>query len=73
MSDGHDPRDDPASSEGESGQPAGRPETGATREPVEPDLTADELEVGWGERPHESGRSTDSDEWLLRERPPHWE
>lgn len=39
-----------------------RPRTG----PVRPDVTSDEQDVGWGDRPE-----SDDDERLLREVPPH--
>jgi hypothetical protein len=35
-------------------------------EPVLPDRTSDEHEVGWGDEPAER-----DDEWYRRERPPH--
>jgi len=41
--------------------------------PREPDKTTRELDVGWGEAPHEADHRSDDDERLLRERPPHWE
>jgi hypothetical protein len=37
-------------------------------EPVLPDVTRDERDVGWGDEP---GRR--DDEWYRRERPPHHE
>lgn len=37
------------------------------------DLTKDELDRGWGERPPDPDRLSEEDERLLRERPPHWE
>jgi hypothetical protein len=37
-------------------------------EPVLPDTTSDEREVGWGDEP-----SRRADEWYERERPPHHE
>jgi hypothetical protein len=39
-----------------------RPSTG----PVLPDVTSDEQDIGWGDRPE-----PDDDERLLREVPPH--
>jgi hypothetical protein len=39
-------------------------------EPVLPDVTEDERDVGWGDDP-DSGRR--DDEWYRRERPPHHE
>jgi hypothetical protein len=33
-----------------------------------PDVSDDDRDVGWGERPASSGRD---DDWYLRERPPH--
>lgn len=41
-------------------RPAQRPE------PVLPDVSSDELDVGWGDEPSER-----DDEWYRRERPPH--
>lgn len=38
------------------------------REPVLPDVTRDERDVGWGDEPTER-----DDEWYRRERPPHHE
>jgi hypothetical protein len=35
-------------------------------EPVLPDVSSDELDVGWGDEPSER-----DDEWYQRERPPH--
>jgi hypothetical protein len=40
----------------------------AEDEPVLPDTTSDEREVGWGDEPGER-----DDEWYRRERPPHHE
>jgi hypothetical protein len=37
-------------------------------EPVLPDVTRDERDVGWGDEPPER-----DDEWYRRERPPHHE
>jgi hypothetical protein len=39
-------------------------------EPILPDVTRDEREVGWGDDP-ESGRR--DDDWYRREKPPHHE
>jgi hypothetical protein len=36
-------------------------------EPILPEVTTDDTDSGWGER------STDNDERLLEDRPPHWE
>jgi hypothetical protein len=36
--------------------------------PVLPDQTRDDTDRGWGQ-----DAAADDDEWLLRERPPHWE
>jgi hypothetical protein len=36
-------------------------------DPILPEVTVDETDAGWGER------SSDNDERLLDERPPHWE
>jgi len=41
--------------------------------PDKPDMSAEELDVGWGERSREPDRLSEEDERLLRERPPHWE
>jgi hypothetical protein len=35
-------------------------------EPVLPDVSRDELDVGWGDEPSER-----DDDWYRRERPPH--
>lgn len=45
-----------------------KPDTSA-----KPDKTAEELDIGWGERPRDPDRLTEEDEHLLRELPPHWE
>jgi hypothetical protein len=37
-------------------------------EPVLPDVSRDETDVGWGDEPGER-----SDDWYRRERPPHHE
>jgi len=47
--------------------PAARPRP-ARDEPVLPDVTRDERDVGWGDEPGER-----SDDWYRRERPPHHE
>jgi hypothetical protein len=47
-------------------EPAGRPTD--DDEPVLPDTTNDERDVGWGDEPAER-----DDEWYRRERPPHHE
>jgi hypothetical protein len=39
-------------------------------EPVLPQVSRDETDVGWGEEPDERRRD---DEWYRRERPPHHE
>ena len=36
-------------------------------EPLLPDSTLDDTDVGWGERPKAD------DDWLLEQRPPHWD
>jgi hypothetical protein len=36
-------------------------------DPILPEVTVDDTDAGWGER------SSDNDERLLDERPPHWE
>ena len=46
-------------------RPTARPERD---EPVLPDVTRDERDVGWGDEPGER-----SDDWYRRERPPHHE
>jgi len=46
---------------------------GAAAAPHRPDLTREELDREWGERPADPDASSDDDERLLRERPPHWE
>jgi hypothetical protein len=49
--------------------PAGRPRIARRRpsgEPILPDVTDDERDVGWGDAPE-----PDDDERLLREVPPH--
>ncbi|HET8583911.1 MAG TPA: hypothetical protein VFL65_11715 [Jatrophihabitans sp.] len=66
---------------GSDGGSPSRPERGAARrrpsgrdasvpddEPVLPDVTRDERDVGWGDEPGER----DAD-WYRRERPPHHE
>jgi hypothetical protein len=47
-------------------QPPHRPEP--EDEPVLPDVTRDERDVGWGDEP-----SRRDDDWYRRERPPHHE
>jgi hypothetical protein len=39
---------------------------GDEREPLLPDQTRDDTDLGWGER------SSSNDDRLLEERPPHW-
>jgi len=46
---------------------SGRPQR-ERDEPVLPDVTRDERDVGWGDEPGER-----SDDWYRRERPPHHE
>lgn len=46
--------------------PRERPRRAEDDDPVLPTVTADELAQGWGE---DSGER--SDDWYLRERPPH--
>jgi hypothetical protein len=53
-------------SAGETDPPSRRRDT--DREPVLPDVTRDERDVGWGDEPSER-----DDEWYRRERPPHHE
>jgi hypothetical protein len=50
-------------------QPA-RPATPKRDEPVLPDVTEDERDVGWGDDRASGGRD---DDWYRRERPPHHE
>jgi hypothetical protein len=45
-----------------------RPAPTGREEPVLPDVTRDERELGWGDEPGER-----DDEWYRRERPPHHE
>jgi hypothetical protein len=42
------------------------PRRAKPEEPVLPDVSSDELDVGWGDEPGER-----DDEWYRRERPPH--
>lgn len=56
----------------EQGAEAGKSEPAPASSPT-PDKTADQLDVGWGERPRDPDRVSEEDERLLRERPPHWE
>lgn len=44
----------------------GRPAPAARDEPVLPDVSSDEQDIGWGDEPGER-----DDEWYRRERPPH--
>ena len=46
--------------------PAKRPDE--AEEPVLPQVSRDELDVGWGDEPGER-----DDDWYRRERPPHHE
>lgn len=46
--------------------PAKRP--GQPEDPVLPQISRDELDVGWGDEPGER-----DDDWYRRERPPHHE
>jgi len=39
-------------------------------EPVLPDVSSDECDEGWGERPRDGRRD---EQWYRRERPPHHE
>jgi len=45
---------------------ADRAQRPADDQPVLPDRTSDERDVGWGDEPAER-----DDEWFRRERPPH--
>jgi hypothetical protein len=47
-----------------------RPSTPQEDEPVLPEVTRDERDVGWGDDPESRGRDAD---WYERERPPHHE
>jgi hypothetical protein len=49
---------------------AARPSTSQEDEPVLPEVTRDERDVGWGDDPASGGRDA---EWYERERPPHHE
>jgi hypothetical protein len=53
-----------------NGEPADKapPVDSDSDDPVLPDVSRDELDVGWGDEPGER-----DDEWYLRERPPHHE
>jgi hypothetical protein len=42
-------------------------------EPVLPETTSDEGEVGWGDEVDEEKRSRDEDERLREDRPPHYD
>jgi hypothetical protein len=46
--------------------PTPDPRPGQRDDPVLPDVSSDELDVGWGDEPAER-----DDEWYRRERPPH--
>ncbi|MDT7573148.1 MAG: hypothetical protein QOE05_3322 [Actinomycetota bacterium] len=46
--------------------PEPKPRPGDDEKPVLPDVSTDELDVGWGDEPSER-----DDEWYRRERPPH--
>ena len=48
--------------------PPGRPDGAVPEEPVLPDVSSDDRDVGWGDEPAER-----DDEWYRRERPPHHE
>ena len=58
MSGSDAPRDEPPPS----------PETPRRGEPVLPEVSRDETDVGWGDEPSER-----DDDWYRRERPPHHE
>jgi len=45
-----------------------RPDRNDADEPVLPDVSRDETDVGWGDEPRER-----DDDWYRRERPPHHE
>jgi hypothetical protein len=47
-------------------EPSPVPRPAKREEPVLPDVSSDELAVGWGDEPGER-----DDEWYQRERPPH--
>ena len=65
---------DVADAEADSGDREAEPVT-PSRSPAakRPDKRAEELDVGWGDRPRDPDRLGEDDERLLRERPPHWE
>ena len=50
------------------GQPQQKPERPRRSQPVLPDVSRDETDVGWGDEPSER-----DDDWYRRERPPHHE
>jgi hypothetical protein len=41
--------------------------------PMEPEQTRDDTDDGWGEAPDPKRRLTDHEQWLLDQRPPHWD
>ncbi|GAA2521134.1 hypothetical protein [Pilimelia columellifera] len=41
--------------------------------PLLPDQTADDTDHGWGEAVGHARPTGDRDDWLLAERPPHWD
>jgi hypothetical protein len=47
-------------------KPAPTPRPPERDEPLLPDVSRDELDVGWGDEPSER-----DDDWYRRERPPH--
>jgi hypothetical protein len=77
-----DPQDPPEQAGGPPARPPVRPDlaqagaahpgearTGSARsEPALPDRSADEADIGWGDRPE-----TGPDDQLLADRPPHWD
>jgi hypothetical protein len=50
------------------GQSVGIGRRDPDREPVLPEHSRDDTDIGWGEEP-----KPDDDERLRRERPPHWD
>lgn len=41
-------------------------------QPLLPEQTEDDTDAGWGEQT-QTGDGAGRDEWLLAERPPHWD
>jgi hypothetical protein len=55
-------------SEDDRKRPAPRPRARKSEDPVLPEVSRDETDVGWGDEPRER-----DDDWYRRERPPHHE